>query len=159
MRYSFDVVGEIAPQGSKTTGRRANGTTFVRESSQKVKPWRADVIAVARELVQGEPLDGPLKVHVIFRKAMPASRKKADRERGWMYCSVTPDIDKVLRATLDALKQAGMIADDARVCWVAMHKIEVVGWTGASITVENMPELGDTHGTAADQRPVPAHRG
>lgn len=42
---AFDVYGEPAPQGSK---RHVGGGRMI-ESSAKVKPWRQDVVAAARE--------------------------------------------------------------------------------------------------------------
>lgn len=46
-----------------------------------------------------------------------------------------PDLDKLTRATLDAMVTAGTIADDARVCSLHASKREVVGATGATIRV------------------------
>ena len=107
MSLQFKVIGVPAPQGSK----RHLGHGVMVEMSQKVKPWRQDVAAAALEARQGgEAFDGPLCVSIRFTlarpKSLPKSRRFPDRK---------PDLDKLVRSTLDALVTSGMIADDARV--------------------------------------------
>lgn len=41
----------------------------------------------------------------------------------------------IYRAVADALTASGLIVDDARICEVSARKVEVVGWTGAIITL------------------------
>ena len=47
--------------------------------------------------------------------------------------SVKPDIDKIVRATLDGLVAGGALRDDSRVASLVAEKLEVDGWTGARI--------------------------
>lgn len=128
---AFTVVGTPAPQGSK----RHVGNGRMIESSTAVKPWRQDVVAAAQQAYQGAPLDGPLEVTLIFDLRMPASRPKRLRDLGWCYSTTKPDLDKLVRATLDALTTAGVIRDDARVASLIAVKREVVGATGCSVKV------------------------
>jgi Holliday junction resolvase RusA-like endonuclease len=119
---SFTVYGTPGPQGSKTaTGRMRptkNGklTPVLRESSAKVKPWRAAVRSAAEAAVLDHPhrpwfpLDGPLVAHVVFTVRAP-QRKKPDEAPA---ADRTPDISKLLRSTEDALKDVAW-TDDARV--------------------------------------------
>lgn len=87
-------------------------------------------------------LDGPLKLTVEFRLRMPASRPARVRRVGRAWHTVTPDLDKLVRSTCDALTTGGLIADDARICQLAAEKIEVVdGWLGATITLTRLEEL------------------
>lgn len=104
--------GSPAPQGSK---RHVGGGVMV-ESSKAVKPWREAVKAAALDAMGGEwvpdaPLDGPLVVRMVFTLRKPASAPK--KRRTWP--DRTPDLSKLARATEDALTDAGVWADDARV--------------------------------------------
>ena len=78
------------------------------ESSKAVKPWREAVKAAA--FGAGPRLDGPLTVRMVFTLARPKSARRADT----MPCR-HPDLSKLIRATEDAITEAGGWADDARV--------------------------------------------
>jgi Holliday junction resolvase RusA-like endonuclease len=105
---SVIVFGHPAPQGSK---RHVGGGVMV-ESSKAVKPWREAVKSAALDVMAGQvPLDGPLVVRMVFTLRKPASAPK--RRRTWP--DRTPDLSKLARATEDALTDAGVWADDARV--------------------------------------------
>lgn len=106
----FTVYGLPAPQGSK----RYVGNGRMIESSKKVRPWREAVKWAAREAMAAagiaSPLDAPLVASMTFTmprpKSAPKSRRHADRK---------PDLSKLIRSTEDALTDAGLIADDARI--------------------------------------------
>jgi Holliday junction resolvase RusA-like endonuclease len=105
---AFNVYGHPAPQGSK----RHVGRGVMVESSKAVKPWREAVKAVALDVMDGRPaLDGPLRVRMVFTLRKPATAPK--RRRTWP--DRTPDLSKLARATEDALTEAGVWSDDARV--------------------------------------------
>ena len=125
MTPSFDIVvhGVPAPQGSKKGGYSAKtGKTFVYEQNSKTqKSWRQDVIAAAvavRESAGFEMLDGPVQIVIYFRLPRPASVKVSKRP----FPAVKPDIDKILRNTLDGLTQAGVYRDDAQVVDLFVQK-------------------------------------
>jgi Holliday junction resolvase RusA-like endonuclease len=108
------VHGSPAPQGSKKfVGlAKSTGRGILVESSKKVKPWRQDVKAAARVHAEGHPpLDGNLRVRMVFTLPKPASAPK--RRRTWP--NKKPDVSKLARSTEDALVDAGLIADDARI--------------------------------------------
>lgn len=134
------VHGEAAPQGSKVPGRSAKtGKMFVREqNSQKQKTWRQDVIAAAtaaREQAGWDTLDGAVDVVVDIRVRRPASVSLVRRP----YPNVKPDLDKMVRNTLDGLTAAGVFSDDARVINVTARKRyatdDPAGAPGATIFV------------------------
>lgn len=109
---TITVHGTPAPQGSKkgfVVGKRA----VLVESSAKVKPWRQAVVhaALAQLPKDWQPLDGPLVVEMIFTLRKPQSAPKRRRT----FPDRTPDLSKLIRATEDALTDAGVWADDARV--------------------------------------------
>lgn len=110
------VRGMPAPQGSKSfRGFTKAGRAILTESSKKVRPWRMDVKAAAEEWRARnpghKPLDGPLIGRMIFTLPKPLSAPKRRRT----YPMRTPDLSKLLRSTEDALTDAGIWTDDARV--------------------------------------------
>lgn len=110
------VYGSPAPQGSKKfVGTTKTGRGLMVESSKKVKPWRMDVKHAAEQLrvsLQGlAALDGPLSVSMVFTLPKPASAPK--RRRTWP--DRKPDVSKLARSTEDAISDAGLWMDDARV--------------------------------------------
>lgn len=110
----IQVYGSPAPQGSKKfMGHTKQGRGIIVDTSDKTTPWRADVMTAARavldELGRPAPMDGALIGRMVFSFLRPPSVKRSKRP----YPSVYPDLSKLLRATEDALKAAGVIRDDA----------------------------------------------
>lgn len=107
------VHGSPAPQGSKRAVlHKSTGRPVVIESSQHVKPWRDAVRSEAVAARAGaEPLDCPLLLDMVFTMPKPASAPKT--RRTWPMR--IPDLSKLARSTEDALKDAGVYADDARI--------------------------------------------
>ncbi|EGK71922.1 hypothetical protein METUNv1_01700 [Methyloversatilis universalis FAM5] len=109
------VRGTPAPQGSKSyMGMSKAGRAILTESSKKVRPWRQDVKAAAEQLLAvsgGRPIDAPVVVRMVFTLPKPQSAPKRRRT----YPMRTPDLSKLARSTEDALSDAGIWADDARV--------------------------------------------
>ena len=106
--------GLPAPQGSKRfVGTSKAGRGMLIESSRKVRPWRMDVKAAAETARAGleSALDGPLVVSMVFTLPKPVSAPK--RRRSWP--DRQPDVSKLVRSTEDAITDAGLWVDDARV--------------------------------------------
>lgn len=101
--FAFAAFGTPGPQGSKIRTKFA-----MRESSQKVGPWREAVKAAAPSIQT--PLDGPLVVRMVFTLARPKAARKAD-----VAPYHTPDISKLARSTEDAITDVGLWTDDARI--------------------------------------------
>jgi Holliday junction resolvase RusA-like endonuclease len=128
------VHGVPGPQGSKTfKGRAQSGKGIMVESSKKVRPWREAVKAAALDKYPDHPLlDTPLSVGFTFYLARPACHFGTGRNAGilkpsaplWPSAtgSTTPDLTKLARSTEDALTDAGIWRDDARV--VTYHTLE-----------------------------------
>lgn len=142
--FDFIVHGTPAPQGSKRGGYSAkSGKTFVYEQNSKTQAsWRQDVIAAAvqmREAQSLETLDGPIEMSLEFRLPRPASVNIRRRP----FPCVKPDMDKLLRNTLDGLTQAGVYRDDAQVIRVCVTKLYATddpnGSPGATIRVALVP--------------------
>ena len=133
------VYGSPGPQGSK---RHVGGGRMI-ESSKKVRPWRQDVkgAAEAYRRHHGLPvLDGPLRVRMVFTLPKPAGAPK--RRQTWPMRM--PDLSKLVRSTEDALTDAGLWADDARVveCFSAKRYpgegIDALDAPGCVIVVESI---------------------
>lgn len=108
----IQVYGTPAPQGSKKFVGMVGGHGMMVESSKKVKPWRQDVKAAALSVRNGAPpLEGPVIARMVFTLPKPASAPKRKRT----YPDKKPDLSKLVRSTEDALTDAGIWRDDARV--------------------------------------------
>ncbi len=139
------VRGTPAPQGSKSfKGMSKAGRAILTESSKKVRPWRQDVMAAAealRERTGAAPIDGPVLVSMVFTLQKPASAPKRRRT----YPMRTPDLSKLARSTEDALTDAGIWADDARVIgytklWKTypMEDVDALDTPGAVIEIREV---------------------
>lgn len=129
------VHGVPAPQGSK----RHVGNGRMVESSAKVKPWRAVVTAATEAALHAMKVDeppgftpgrlAPLALDAVFTMARPASHYRTGRHADELrstapvYPSTRPDMDKLLRSTLDALTDAGAMVEDSRVVHVTAWKV------------------------------------
>lgn len=114
MILHFHVLGTPKPQGSK----RHIGRGVMIESCKALRPWRDLVAWAAREAMQQqgwEKASGAVALTLGFAFRKPKSAKRN-------YPTVKPDIDKLERAVLDAMKTAGVYTDDAVVVEVSTIK-------------------------------------
>lgn len=112
---SVFVPGKAQPQGSK----RHVGNGRLIESAD-VGPWREAIAHLVRAQMAstihpGYERDTPLHVVALFQLQRGASVKRATP-------TVRPDVDKLLRAVMDALPVAGLIVDDAQVTSCTIRK-------------------------------------
>lgn len=130
--------GSPGPQGSK----RHMGNGIMVESSKKVKPWRQDVKYAALAARAGAvPIDGPVVCRMVFTLPKPKSAPK--HRRTWP--DRTPDLSKLARSTEDALTEAGIWRDDARL--VEYERL-------AKVFPGEDPEALDTPGVRIVLRPL-----
>ena len=132
------VAGRPAPQGSKHLGEHGQ----MREASPYVPAWRAAVKRAVyeryRELgVSPDALPllrGPVGVVIEFR--MPTRGRRVD---------TAPDLDKLERATWDALTQSRVWEDDGRVVYSHATKRAASSEhvAGAWITVVRCPRWAE----------------
>lgn len=157
---TFDVVGIPAPQGSKSAFVR-KGTDGVARAvvveggsstgRRAVAAWRDAVAGAVGPVMEAleHAIDEPVAVRLDFRMPLPSTdqlRTRHDRQ---------PDIDKLVRSTLDGLVMGGLLVDDARVCELAVTKRYARGAVPTGARIEVMP-LG-TH-EAADRATLRAAR-
>lgn len=120
----FTVNGIPAPQGSK---RHVGGGRMI-ESSKKVAPWREAVRAEAqRALDHGATpaSSGPVGLFVTFRLPRPQGHygKRGLRPSAPTVPHTVPDLDKLLRSTLDGLVMGGVLGDDKQVWTISAVKV------------------------------------
>jgi len=126
---SITVHGCPAPQGSK----RHVGRGVMVESSKAVQPWREAVkyaaLAAIAKTPAWQPLDEPISLFVTFYLKRPKKPKMSAP-------ASAPDLSKLIRSTEDALTDAGVWRDDARVVQVlATKRWDPDGFVGAEVAV------------------------
>ena len=129
------VDGVPAPQGSMAAMTTPSGRAYVVPggsfaAKKRLKDWRE---AVRAAFVDADMVEAPVAVTVSFWMPRPKSRPH-DKHH-----AVRPDIDKLLRATFDALTDSGVIEDDARIADVrCVKRYAEDDATGAWITIGEM---------------------
>lgn len=109
-----NVLGEPIPQGSL----RAVARGRLVSDNERLRPWRDSVAWQVRESMNGaSPLEGPLEVVATFWLPRPQSAPK----KRWAP-EKKPDLDKLVRAALDAATAGGAWVDDAQVVSVIAKK-------------------------------------
>jgi crossover junction endodeoxyribonuclease RusA len=125
----IDVAAPPAPQGSK---RHVGGGRMV-EMSKGVGPWREAVRSETQQQVKLHDWapSGPMAVDLMFFLARPAGHYGTGRNAGELrpsapaYPAKRPDLDKLVRSTLDGLTFGGAYADDALVVHLVASKLYV----------------------------------
>lgn len=125
------VAGCPRPQGSK----RYLGNGIMVESSKQLPAWRADVRARLLDDTC-QPLErfaGAVSVRLQFVMPRPASTPK----RSTPPAIRRPDIDKLVRAVLDAVTSAGVWPDDSQVVdLIASKRLAAINeQAGCAITI------------------------
>lgn len=113
------VAGTPAPQGSKRYLGQRGGKAIAVESSKALPSWRADVrTAIEHHIDDRKPISGP--VHIALEFVMP--RPTSTPKRRTPAAVKRPDLDKLVRAILDAVGSAGAWGDDSQVTQIDASK-------------------------------------
>lgn len=91
---------------------------IITADNRKTKPWKQEIAGAANKAM-GElaPTFGPVQIHCDFYFARPKSLNKSILQK-----TTRPDVDKLIRAVLDAL--TGIVyADDSQVTAVSAAKL------------------------------------
>jgi Holliday junction resolvase RusA-like endonuclease len=127
---SLSVTGDPASQGSHAI---INGR-IVQVNGSKHKAWRKAVALEATNTLPSDwvPIDEPCELIVAFYLAKP---KTVTRN----LPSVSPDLDKLIRAVGDSLTDSGVVADDSRIVRISARKLYAEGiQPGATIQVKTL---------------------
>jgi Holliday junction resolvase RusA-like endonuclease len=127
---SFRVTGDPASQGSHAImhGR------IVQVNSSKHKAWRKAIAQAATEALPSDwtPIDDPCELVVNFYMPKPKSVTRP-------LPSVSPDLDKLIRAVGDSLTDSGVVTDDSRIVRISARKLYAEGIEpGATISVKSL---------------------
>lgn len=117
LMHDFTVVGMPAPQGSK---RHVGNGRMVEQGGDRVKFWREAVRATTIQHVT-RPIEGPVLVILDFVFPRPKNHYRSNGAlKDWApeFHTQRPDVDKLIRSTLDGLTSAGVFDDDCRVAVV-----------------------------------------
>lgn len=145
---TINVIGVPAPQGSHR-GFVVNGRAVVTQDNKKTKPWRQAVSAAANEQMLRSPTDGgqagpqlgPVAVEITFHMPRPGYHFRTGKRAHELkpnaptYVDKKPDIDKLVRSTLDALTDAAAFRDDAQVARLVVEQRYADAATGARIHI------------------------
>jgi len=121
----FTTYGVPIPQGSlRAFTPKGWKRAILTSDNVQLKPWRKDVVDAAQEALGGRPPfeDVGLELHVLFYLPRPLSAPKRVTEP-----AKKPDVDKLLRAVMDALTAAGVWRDDAQVIVTFARKAFAAG--------------------------------
>lgn len=135
---TFWAPGVPVPQGSMKSFRHAStGRIITTSDNPKLKGWRTTLVETAQAHVGAlGPIEGPVAMQVSFFFPRPASHygKRGLRAAApaWLTSSKN-DLDKLVRATCDALTNAGVWRDDGQV---------VSLWAEKSFCTEAAPNPG-----------------
>lgn len=151
-RLTFRVFGDPVPQGSK---RHVGHGVMVESGGARLTTWREDVKQAAlAALAQSDFVlrdDKPLEVTLIFSLRRPQSHFSTSKARPRALLpnapslhTKRPDVDKIMRSTLDALTAAGAIPDDSVIAYVAATKTwcDVAEQPGAYISIVDLEHEG-----------------
>ena len=122
----FNVDGQPIPQGSMKV---INGHVIHSQGSA-LAAWRS-AIALSAKIAGAKPHTEPVEIELVFRMARPRTVTRSEP-------SVAPDLDKLIRAVLDALT-AVAYRDDGQVTRITATK--EYGTPGVSVKVgAKLPE-------------------
>jgi crossover junction endodeoxyribonuclease RusA len=120
---TFTVHGHPAPQGSKRAFARAGKAWVVEMAGDRLVSWREAVRGEAQRLVadQGVRFPSDMPLHVVLEFTLTTPKSAPKRRRIWPI-GRRDDIDKLVRGTLDALTDSGLIPDDGQVVSLVASK-------------------------------------
>jgi Holliday junction resolvase RusA-like endonuclease len=117
-RISFVVPGR--PCGKQSMRFTKSGRSY---QPADVLAYKDKISFYAQQASNGGLMEGPLEINVVARFMIPRSWSKK-RQLAAQWHSQKPDVDNLLKALLDGLKQV-VIRDDAQVCRIELEKV----WT------------------------------
>lgn len=118
------VYGDPATKGSmRCIGARGGrgAHTLIPDNKPAAITWHRLIMAAGKKALEKyEPLTGPLAVDLTFTFARPASIKPTSRP--WPITRSSGDVDKLARAVLDGLDDAGLYGDDSQIVMATAAK-------------------------------------
>lgn len=131
-RIAFTVLGVAMPKGS-TRAFMPKGAKFpvvVHDNKPSLKGWENSIRAAIQQYAGGTFFDGPVLVRIAFYLPRP---KSLSRKVVWH--TKKPDLDKLARGSLDAMKGV-LWGDDSQVVQLQVTKHYAADQPQAVIEIE-----------------------
>lgn len=135
---SVFINGKPIPQGN-LTGFVAGGKVVLRHSDNRLIAWRGYAAGILANNAPSMLTNRPIAVQAIYHVPRPKSHYKSDgslRSSAPEHVTSRPDLDKYLRALLDAIQISGIVKDDSQVCAIAAMKIYSDEKEGVAVEIE-----------------------
>jgi Holliday junction resolvase RusA-like endonuclease len=145
------AIGTPRPQGSKKAfyNAKLGRALIVDDNDAKLRTWRQDVVAAAVAAIRAAHFTRavahtPIDVAITFMMPRPKGHWRTGRNAHLLRDdapkrpTTKPDGDKLTRATLDALRDAGVYVDDAQVVDQSFRKVWATERPGAVIEVREV---------------------
>ncbi len=110
----FPVYGEPKPQPRARACRRGSHAGVYDPGTSD--GWKSQIAIAARAFLPPAPIDGPVKLDVVFVFPRPGRLLRKKDPDGRILHTAKPDRDNLDKAVMDALTAIGMWRDDALVC-------------------------------------------
>lgn len=140
-RIEFAVEGVPKPQPRPRAYRRGDFIGLYNPPDADV--WRHTINQAGREYVPSEPMEGPLRVGMLFVMPRPKSHLKANGElkpSSPAIPTTKPDIDNLIKAVLDEMTKMKFWLDDKQVAVIQANKIyEGESKRGLIVNVREIP--------------------
>ena len=140
---SFTVPGYPATKGSTRSFKHANtGQIVTVGDCEKLKDWEARVALFARS-AGAQASQDPIEIQVCFLLPRPKAHFRSNgalKDTAPFFPAKKPDVDKMLRAILDALTGVAYL-DDCQVVWICGKKLYATEsrHVGAAIVMDVAP--------------------
>jgi len=149
----FEVSGRPVPQGSVVAHMKGGRASIHYAAGSGLAAWRNQVASAAREAWGETVYGGPFTIGLQFLMQRPKShyadlRGTVKPRYRWEQPSVQPDLDKLVRAILDAL--TGVVwRDDGQVTQIVASK-EYDTHTGVVVTLVVSEQASEYTGLEAN---------
>lgn len=146
---TFTVIGIARPKGStKAFMRPGMKFPIVTSDNRTLKGWEAFVRAAIQQHAPGTFFRGPVTVRIVFELPRPQTlpKKVTDHIK-------RPDLDKLARGALDAMKGV-LWNDDSQVVDLHVRKVYAVQQPQARFEIdgETVPDVGRLTDAATGER-------
>ena len=125
-------------QSNKRVGVRKNGSPFS-YTTPKGKKLESEFASLLMPYAPEKPLEGCLKLEVVYALPLLKSEKKEVRERGWAYHWKKPDGDNLVKMFQDTMGRLLFWNDDAQVVILKFIKIRSLA-PGITVRLGNVSE-------------------
>ena len=134
------IPGRPVPQGN-LTGFVAGGKVVLRHSDNRLVAWRgyaAGMLATEAPGILNQRPVGVVATYHIQRPKSHYNTKGLLREAAPTHVTSRPDLDKYLRALLDAIQISGIIKDDSQVVALSAVKVYSDDREGVEVRIDPM---------------------